>query len=368
MRKLNLDKCKTNKEVCELVTNRIEEIPYDELLKQVKKKFIYQEKATKAIYTGLLMNINVFLSGLGGFGKSELIKCILDIYKIPYTVIVGYKDMPVDALLGIPNMDKLLNKSIYEINFKNSIFYEKKVIIAEEFTDILPSTAAVLKDILTEKGYRYKGEKIESFVPIMIIAANRTANDMIENNSTAALYNERFPLQVEVYWESYSIETYYDFLLLVFPDANEKDLYFMAKLFAYSFINSNHIISPRLAKYITKTFLYKGVDFIEAFLIDLTYLYDIKDEAEREFKELKTKKFFSDLEIDIKKSEDTLDVTNLLNYYYYVQDTLNNIKVSGDNVMIVGDIKKTITIKIKVLLKEFTEFNDVTDLINTIKK
>jgi hypothetical protein len=31
--------------------------------------------------------------------------------KIPYTVVVGCKDMPVDLYLGIPDMSKLLNES-----------------------------------------------------------------------------------------------------------------------------------------------------------------------------------------------------------------------------------------------------------------
>jgi hypothetical protein len=51
-----------------------------------------------------------------------LIKFVLD-FKIPYTVVVGYKDMPVDAL-GIPDMSKLLNESKYEVNFKESPFYK----------------------------------------------------------------------------------------------------------------------------------------------------------------------------------------------------------------------------------------------------
>jgi hypothetical protein len=50
-----------------------------------------------------------------------LIKFVLDFYK-KFTVVVGYKDMPVDALLGIPDMSKLLNESKYEVNFKESPF------------------------------------------------------------------------------------------------------------------------------------------------------------------------------------------------------------------------------------------------------
>jgi hypothetical protein len=71
-----------------------------------------------------------------------LIKFVLDFYKIPYTVVVGYKDMPVDALLGIQICP---NESKYEVNFKESPFYKPGILIGEEFTDILPSTAAALR-------------------------------------------------------------------------------------------------------------------------------------------------------------------------------------------------------------------------------
>jgi hypothetical protein len=70
--------------------------------------------------------------------------------------------MPVDALLGIPDMSKLLNESKYEVNFR--VFYKPGILIGEEFTDILPSTAAALKDILTEKGFHTKSGKVESLI------------------------------------------------------------------------------------------------------------------------------------------------------------------------------------------------------------
>jgi hypothetical protein len=57
--------------------------------------------------------------------------------------------MPVDALLGIPDMSKLLNESMKSIS--RSHLSINQGLIGEEFTDILPSTAAALKDILTEK-------------------------------------------------------------------------------------------------------------------------------------------------------------------------------------------------------------------------
>jgi hypothetical protein len=60
MELLNLSKCKTNADVCKLVSERkLCTLP----LSEVEKRFIYQEPATNAIYTGLSENMNVFLSG-----------------------------------------------------------------------------------------------------------------------------------------------------------------------------------------------------------------------------------------------------------------------------------------------------------------
>jgi hypothetical protein len=116
-----------------------------------------------------------------------LIKFVLISIKF-LTVVVGYKDMPVDALLGIPDMSKLLNESKYEVNFKESPFYKPGILI--EFTDILPSTAA-LKDILTEKGFHTKSGKVESLISCMIIAANKSSKRLLttRERSTKNAFN-----------------------------------------------------------------------------------------------------------------------------------------------------------------------------------
>jgi hypothetical protein len=68
----------------------------------------------------------------------------------------------------------------------------------EEFTDILPSTAAALKDILTEKGFHTKSGKVESLISCMIIAANKSSKRLLTTRARA-FYEERFPT-VEVNW------------------------------------------------------------------------------------------------------------------------------------------------------------------------
>jgi len=336
MEKLNLDNCKTNEEVCQLVSKRVAEIKYSDLLKEVEKKFVFQDKAVRAIYTGLSMNMNVFLSGPGGYGKSNLIKHILDIYKIPYHSIIGYKDMPVDALLGIPNMDKLLKDSEYELNFKDSIFYKPGILIGEEFTDILPSTAAALKDILTERGYRDKNGKTESLIASMIVAANKSANDVVDDESKRAFYIDRFPIAVRVEWKTYFPSDYFKLLKIVFPDKEEDLLYFMAKLFSTNHEDYGVTVSPRVAIDITNVYLDKGLSFIGHFSINTDNIDNIKREAQREF----TKKSIEELLNELTGFLSTIDLPkDYKASVLYAQKRLENIKISDDLLMPVIDAR-----------------------------
>lgn len=280
---LNLDQCKTNQEVCQLVSDRVNLIPYKDLIQEVEQRFVYQTEAAQAIYIGLSMNMNVFLSGPGGYGKSTLIKFILNFYKIPFTVIVGYKDMPVDALLGIPDMDKLLKESKYEINFKESAFYKPGILIGEEFTDILPSTAAALKDILTERGFHTKEGKVESLICTMIIAANKSAKEVIDDESKRAFYEERFPLQVEVNWASHTAKDYFKLLKMTFDQTEASLLFFMSKVFEDNHVNHNITPSPRIACDITKVYIDKGINFIGNFAINVVNVNQLKTIADKEY-------------------------------------------------------------------------------------
>jgi len=367
MKELDLSKCETNAEVSALVSARVKELSVDELIKEVNKKFIYLDHVVKIIYTGLRMNTNIFLSGPGGFGKSTLIKYILDIYKIPYNTIVGYKDMPVDALLGVPDMKKLLEESKYEINFKDSVFYRPGILIGEEFTDILPSTAAALKDILTEKGYRYKGTKIESLVPTMIIAANKNAADMSIDDSMSALYNERFPLQVNVVWNSFTAERFFSFLQLVFEGEDDRSLYFMAKLFENNFMEFHKIISPRTAIDMTRTFLSLGIDHISGFNVNMSYIDGIKIKAEEDYKKVKLKATVADIkdEIDIAKNEKNGAV--LAAYLYYVMYHLKEIRLSSNNIDNVNELITDLERDISAYHVKYADYSKIKGMIKTLE-
>lgn len=283
MTELDLNECVSNEDICKKISERVSSIPFEKLMIEVDKHFIGQKEAARAVYTGLAMNMNVFLSGPGGYGKSSLVKFILNVYKIPTFTIVGYKDMPVDALLGIPNMQKLIQNSEYELDFSKCIFGKKGVVIGEEFTDILPSTAAALKDVLTERGFRYGDLKSESYISTMIICANKSSNEIADDASKRALYDERFPLKIEVSWPEHTTNRYMKLLTLKFKDSPKEALYFMAKLFEVNHLEHNNTITPRKAIDITKVFLNKGLPFISSFEINIDSVINIQRVAEIEF-------------------------------------------------------------------------------------
>jgi hypothetical protein len=360
MKILDLSKCKTNDEVCELVSARMDEIPYDDLITEVNKSMVFQERAVKAIYTGLSVNMNVFLSGESGFGKSEIIKLVLNIYKIPYTTLVGYKNMPVDALLGVPNMAKLLDESEYEVNFNKSIFSVPGVLIAEEFTDVAIDCAVTLKTILTERGYMDKNGKTESLICIVIIAANKDADDMSIDESTKALYDERFPIKEKVYWENYGHRQYLKLLNIVFKDSDERALYFMSKVLSHNSKNFN-IVSPRKAINVVQVFLKKGINFISNMGINIDNIKKIQRKAELDMNRKSSAHNLGKLVEFISSIEDSEIV--YINCLYTIRQ-LEILEPGEDNVAKITETIETLKTMMKVrMVSNQIEADYIDDLI-----
>lgn len=276
---LNLDTCKTHTEVSLAIRLHMVKVDLKELLKEVNKTFYNHDKTVQAIYYGLGLNSNIYLHGKGGYGKSEILKHILGILKIPYTVISGYKDMPVDKLLGVPNFEKFMKESVYEVAFEKSVFRTPGILIGEEFGDILPSTAVALKDILSDNGYRDKGGKIDSLIASMIITSNRSPEELSEDASNEALYVGRFPIRIEVMWESHDRDDYISLFSRVAPHVNNHIRYFLAGLMEYNAAKSN-VIPPRLALEIMHAVHSYGYSSLKIYNIDISAMQRLLAEAD----------------------------------------------------------------------------------------
>lgn len=211
---------------------------------------VHMDSAKRKLDLAVRSKTNMILYGPGGFGKSELITSYLESKKISYNIVGGFQNMPVDALMGIPDIDKFMNKSEFKIAFEKSPFVGAKVLILEEFMDVLPETAAAFKDILSAGGYRYKNKLYKSDIELVLIATNKSPEEIEDNDSIKAFYNERFPIHFKVDWEYRSADKYYNLFKAKLTGKLEEE-----ELKVLSFICEQANPSPRIALKVAKVYL-----------------------------------------------------------------------------------------------------------------
>jgi len=279
---LDLTQCKSNGEVLEAVKERVRSVDCDDLIRELSNDFIYHEEATRKIYAALALGKNSILYGPGGFGKSVLVKAVCKKLGIPVIYKVGYKGMTPEELLGVPNMQKLLNESTYETAFENSVFSQPGILILEEFFDADPSTAAALKDILTERGFREGNSRKESLIASVIITGNKTPEDVSIDDSTKAFYEERFPFRHEMIWDRFDEKNYFNFFKVYYKEIcteNADALLLVAKLCA----STEKRISPRVATQAADTAMGLGVAFLDTVTdLDTSLVDEMKRQVEKE--------------------------------------------------------------------------------------
>lgn len=262
MEQLDLNSCKNNKEVTNLVKARVNSIPLPKLIKNLSDDFVYQDETIRKIYVALATGKNSILYGTGGFGKSVIVKAICEELGLPMAFKVGHKGMTAEELLGVPNMKKLLNDSEYEVAFENSVFAQKKILILEEFGDVDPSVVAVLKDIITSKGFLTGDEKKESFVPNIIITSNKTPDELSSDDSTSAFFKDRFPIRQHVKWDLMEASNYLEFFRVYFKERyfkNFEKFNLLSKLCE----QTSTIVSPRIASEAGDILLDLGIEYID---------------------------------------------------------------------------------------------------------
>lgn len=243
------ESCKTAKETKEELIKIVKSSDLVDVQNHIAKEFYNVNSVVEFIYNSILAGGNAILYGPGGFGKSEITKAFFKYYGITPLVIVGNSGTDIEALLGIPNIKKLTEESVYEIAFEKSIFNKAGVLIFEEFLDVKPMVAAALKDIITEGGYRRGDEFIHSKVGAMFICSNKSPDEVTIDFSTAAFYKERFPYSKYVIWNNYSRNSYLELFKLRYSDifeTEQKSLKLIAELCSGS-CDSSNVISPRIA-------------------------------------------------------------------------------------------------------------------------
>lgn len=334
MEKLDLSGCTTNEEVSILIQNRVREVSLSDILSSLSEKFVFQEETTKKIYTALATGNNILLYGLGGFGKSVIVKAFCEELGIPLVCKVGYKDMNPEELLGIPNMKKLLEESKYETAFEHSIFCIPGVLLLEEFGDVSESTIAALKDILTERGFREGNVKKESLIGSVIITSNKTPEELVTSDTTAALYKERFPIRHNTVWDTFNKENYSKYFSCVY-----REIYKSKKaecdIIAMLCSDTKSIVSPRIAGVAIGIMDSLGLEHITGITdIDTDMITDYKDKLELDRKLNKEKDNLDIVKefihsIDFKDTD--VSYIECQKNFLKADDMLSNVVVSEEN-------------------------------------
>jgi hypothetical protein len=367
---LNLSNCKNADEVKELVAKRVESIPVLTVKEELRKRYYNVDQVIDMLYASCVSESNGILYGPGGFGKSKVTKDFFKFFGIPVNTIVGYHDMEVEGLLGIPNMKKLMEESEYKTAFDKSVFSKPGVLILEEFLDVRPSTAAALKDILTEGGLRQG----DAFTPAMagqvFICSNKDTEGLSVDNSTSAFYKDRFPCNLFVAWDTYNKQDYDKLFSIVLSgdyETNTSELDVLAGLSSRS-SSTLRVVSPRTALSAARLVIKSGIDSLKFVSeLDTSMLDEVKYEL-RQAKALNTlDKILEETlpKIDeIMKSFPKMDLeerTNLQIWLKHIDESINQLlsKNSSDEVL---ELAKPMKYRLEQSISHISSFLNTPDI------
>lgn len=373
METLDLSKCTTNEEVSKLIQVHVRGFDLIELTKKLSERFVFQEQAIRKVYAALSLGKNAILYGPGGFGKTEIVKAICNEMGIPMICKVGYKDMMPEELLGIPNMTMLLEQSKYETAFENSVFCIPGILVLEEFFDCDPSTAAALKDVLTERGMREGSIKKESLISSVIITGNKDPKELGIDDSTKAFYLDRFPFRHEAVWSSYTEQDYMKFYRAFYGDnfkVNKKKLLLCARLCA----STEERISPRTASDTGDTAIHMGVSFLDTLeSLDTSMLKEISRNLDEETNFLDEEELLNKVKAELNiivKSITSSSIGQLENDKYLLnlfKEELINQDFSNQSMEALFEANTIIDFGLGLIEDEINKKIPVQEVINRVK-
>jgi len=310
MEKLDLSKCKNSSEVKELIADRVSNTPLNKVKEYFSTRYYNIGSIIEFLYVSSVSSSNGILYGPGGFGKTEITKKFFEYFNIPVNTVVGYHDMDVEGLLGIPDMKKLMEDSEYVTAFSKSVFGKPGILLLEEFLDVRPSTAAALKDILTEGGLRQGDKLLPSLAGQTFICSNKDPEELSVDFSTAAFYKERFPVNMFVAWDTYTSRDYDKLFKIVFGEKYEekRDEFDILAMLCSTSSSEYKCVSPRTAISSGQLLLKAGIESLKFVNeIDTSMLEKVHAELNRKL----ALKAFDELKIETYNKIDSILTSNL---------------------------------------------------------
>ena len=295
----------------EEVTNvnfKIESMDFQEITQKMSKRFAYSEEVASCLFTSYKSEEHVVLYGPGGHGKSEMSLEFFDSLGIkPFVQALG-PGTTTEQLLGGMDM-KLFNKT-GEIQYlvENS-FMNHEYVIFEEAFDAPVYVLTILKDILTSRELRNGHQVFPIKTKMIVICTNHSRSVIADDLSIKALM-ERFPLELEVKWQSYHEANYQTMFNIVFGSSTTvKDYNVISKLCG-TLYSEGTTISPRTAVKMAKIYSTVGAAGLKFFAdVPKSAYEELAKIEESSKKDAESLQVITSFEEDIRNFRDTFNAT-----------------------------------------------------------
>ena len=219
------------------------------------QKFIKTDSMAEMLGLAFNYSMNVMLYGPPGYGKSEMVKAVIEAAGLdtidpetgkPQSFIKTLNiETDVAELLGGMDIARYRESNQVWYNCDDS-FMAYPVVVLEEFADCPPSTLATLKDILTAKRFRNGSQQYDLKTNVVIGITNHKPESVADLGDWAKAILDRFPIRGEIYWQSHAKDDYLELFAKISPQAAPEVINHVAELSEQSGLKGAPI-SPRVA-------------------------------------------------------------------------------------------------------------------------
>jgi MoxR-like ATPase len=182
-------------------------------VKQATASFVHADEMREAFSLAITAGLNMIFSGPGGHGKSEFLMSAIGAISdtTPYVKSFG-QGTSTEELYGGLDFDALNRATGATIQFNPELsFLPCEIAVFEELFDAPARVLTSLKDTLTARELRNGHQRHPMTTKVIAAATNHSPQEIAEGGPEIAALIERFPIQLEVKWSTYTEE---DFALL----------------------------------------------------------------------------------------------------------------------------------------------------------
>lgn len=224
---------------------------YERIEVRLRADFVKCEDLARVLALALRSGKNVLLWGPGGHGKSEMVTAALAEIASDDEVFVQSFGEGMDEATLWGGLDfRALEEEKQLRYFPEQSFLASPFAVFEELFDAPASVLLALKDTLTARVLRKGSQRFAMRTKCVIALTNKDPAEISDLGPAAHALIERFPLQLEVDWDSYGSQDYLELFRKVAPRLPGADLNGMAAVMAEMLAKvaeQGEPISPRSA-------------------------------------------------------------------------------------------------------------------------